>query len=122
TVATALGIVTRDAFDRNNFAPGHEREGHEATIDRAVTALAAHVAVDDRDRAGAAVAFRAAFLGSGQAVATQPFEQGRVGRNGIDPNRIAVETELDRGAHLLWGAQAASLQFAAACREPSLAV
>src|SRR2546423_4643153 len=57
---------TRDAFDRNDLAAGHERQRDETTVDGAVTTPAARVTIDDRDRARAAIAFRATFLRTGQ--------------------------------------------------------
>jgi hypothetical protein len=88
--------MTRDAFDGNNFATGHEWERHETTVDGAVTTFAAHIPIDNRDRARAAISFRASLLRTGQTVAPQPFEERQVGRNRIDADGLAVESKLER--------------------------
>src|SRR5437667_11683554 len=60
-----------------------------------VTALATRIEIDNRYRARAAIAFRAAFLRSRQTGAAQPFEQRRVWRNRIEPNRFPIQPKLD---------------------------
>ena len=95
-----MRFAAGDAFDREDVAAGYERERDETAVDRAVAAFAARVAVDDRDRARAAVAFRAALFRAGEAARPQPFELGDVGRDRFDPNGLPVQAKLDRAAHL----------------------
>src|SRR5438067_2224736 len=89
----------RDALDRDDVATGHQRQRNKTTVDGAVAAFAARIAVDDRDRARAAIAFGAPFLRTGQAAGAQPFEQGDIRRNRIDADGVTVQSKLDRAAH-----------------------
>ena len=80
--------------------PAMSGSGTRQLLIDAITTFAACIAVDDRDRARAAIAFRAAFLRTGQSVEPQPFEQGDVRRNRIDANDRAVQPKLEHSAHL----------------------
>src|SRR5207248_3493426 len=91
-----MQLFIRNAFNRDDVAAGHEHKRHETTVDRAIGALSARIKIDNRDRARAAIAFRATFLRTGQSVCAQPVEQCCVRRNRVEPNRFAVQPKLDR--------------------------
>ena len=93
------GFGVGDAFDADDFTPRHQAERHEATVDGAITRPPLRVALDEGDRARAAIAFRATFLRAGQAGAAQEFKQRRVGRTIFNPDDPAVQDELDGDGH-----------------------
>ena len=94
-----MGVLSADALDCHDIAPSHERERNQTTIDRAITTFAASVAVDDRDGTSPAIAFRAAFLRTGEATSAQPLQQSDIGRDRIDPNGFSVEAKFKRTIH-----------------------
>ena len=94
-------MTARDAFDRNDFATGHEGQRDKTAVDGAVTAFAARIAIDDRDRARSAITLRATFLRTGETAGPEPFEQGGICRNRIDTDGVTVQSKLDRAAHSL---------------------
>ena len=68
-----------------------QRQRHETSVDGAIARFAVNIAVEDGDGTCAAIAFRAAFLGAGQAAGAEEFEQGRVGRNVFEGDETAVQ-------------------------------
>ena len=88
-----------DALDAHDFAACEQADGHEATVDGAIRGLAVGVALDDGDRARAAIALGAAFLRAGQAAAAQKFQQRRVRRNLFNSNRLAIQNEFKKIGH-----------------------
>ena len=88
-----------DPFHRDDFAPGHEANRHEATVDGAIARLALGIPVNDRHRARAAIPLGAAFFGAGQPRATEVFEQGGIGGAVREADSLTVERKLDAFAH-----------------------
>src|SRR5262249_23150166 len=89
----------RDALDRDDLASRDHGEQRDAAIDGPERALAARVGVDERDRARAAVALRAAVLAAGQADRAQVVEERAVGRLPLDADDLTVEPEFEPAFH-----------------------
>jgi hypothetical protein len=87
-----------NALDRKDFAAGEEAHGNQTTVHSAIPQFPIGVVFDENDRAGSAVAFGAAFLGTGQAPGTQEFQQCQVRRNTFRVNWLAIQYEFKRGA------------------------
>ena len=90
---------TTHAFDGDDFTTRHQADWNEATVDGAISRLAFGVAFDNRDRTCAAIAFRAALLGTGEPGVAKVFEQRRVGRDALDGNGAAIQNELKLSGH-----------------------
>jgi hypothetical protein len=90
-------LARADALDGDDLAPGHHRQERDAAVDRPVGGLAAGGALDDRDRAGPAIALRAAFLAAGVPVPAQVAQQRGRRRLARDGHDGAVEGELEAG-------------------------
>ena len=87
------------AFHRDDLAPVHQTERDQATVNRAVSGAAFGIAIDDGNGAGPAIAFRATFLGTGQTVAPQIFQERKIAGAIRQLNGPAIENELDGGIH-----------------------
>ncbi len=82
-----------DALHGDDLAPGHHRQQRDAAIDGAQDALAVRVGLDQRHRAGAAVALGAALLAPGEAGGAEVVEERAVGRLALDRAGPSVEGE-----------------------------
>src|SRR5262249_20798936 len=91
--------VTSDALNRNDFASGHETQWDEVSVDRTIARFALGIAVNDGDRAGAAIAFGAAFLGASQTGAAKVLEQRSIGRAVREADEPTVQRKFDPVAH-----------------------
>jgi hypothetical protein len=89
-------IFALQVLHRHDAAPLQHWQQQDAGIDGAVM-HGAVAQLSDHDGAGAAIAFRAAFLGAGQPLGlTQIVEEGRGGRN--IPQRLKPSIEEERNA------------------------
>ena len=87
--------VVRKVLHRDQFAAVELAECGDAGVDRLIN-QAAVVLPGDHHGAGAAIAFGAAFLGSGRALLQpQPVEHGCLRHKPIEPNGPAFAAELD---------------------------
>jgi hypothetical protein len=103
-------VIAAEALDRlQRFAVEHRQE-EDAGVDRAPLHRVT-VEVTDQHGAGAAIAFRAAFLGAGAAERVAEIVEHSPGRIGIaDLDYLAVEEEADhRGVP-------AAIQAPSSCR------
>ena len=78
---------------RHHLAPGQHAHRQQAAVDRAVTRGAGGIALDQRHRAGTAIAVGAALLGAVQVLALQPAQQrfGGLGASQRDVRTVEAE-------------------------------
>jgi hypothetical protein len=89
-------VERRQVLDSDDLAAVHCAQGQDAARHRAVAQAALRIEIGKRDRAGAAIALGAAFLGAGEAARfSQPREQRarRVLRGERDA--LAVQDEVE---------------------------
>ena len=99
-----VGATLREALNGHDLTAGEHRHQGDAAVEGAIGGLAVRVAIHQRHRARAAVAFRAAFLGAGQAIGPQPRQQRGGGRDTRRGDRAAVDDEVEagRGRRVRW--------------------
>src|SRR5438045_8616024 len=94
-----MKFFASDSLNGNDFAPGHQAERHQATIDRAITRSALRIAVKNSNRAGAAIPLGAPFFRSRKAAAPKIFEQGSIRGAVREADKATVKREFDEPAH-----------------------
>jgi hypothetical protein len=95
--------TARDTFDRYDFATCQQRERDEAAIDGAIAGTALSIAVENGDRARAAITLGATFLGTRAAGAAKIFEQREVGGAIFDTNGPSIQSKLKGAVHIYPG-------------------
>ena len=87
-----LAVAGGDMLDRHDMTAVKRAHETDAGIDALIDEAAGGGEAADQHRAGAAVAFGAAFLGAGAAgVLTQPFQQRARGRDAVQRDRARTK-------------------------------
>src|SRR6202042_96762 len=93
-----LAVIAGEALDRHDLAAREHWKQRDAAVDSAVGGGSRRVPLDDRDRAGSAVALGASLLAAGQAARPEEIEKGR--RRGflsdLDPSAVDREIKAHR--------------------------
>jgi hypothetical protein len=96
-----LAIPAANPFDRNDLPARQQTNGHQTTVDGAVSSFARAIAFHDDYRARAAIALGAAFFGASQALVPQKFQKRRIGRTLFRVSRPAIQNKFKRAWHIL---------------------
>ena len=89
-------LAIRQRFHGEDLAPHYRAHRQQAAVHRTVVRAAIGVGLDHCDRAGAAVAVAAAFLGAVQALPLQPAQQGLGGIAAGELNAASVQFKCRR--------------------------